>query len=33
MSTVVRDRMQGAMDLSVPLKVEVNTGADWMAAK
>jgi DNA polymerase-1 len=33
MMDLVRHEMQGAMDLSVPLKVELHHGRDWMAAK
>jgi len=33
MTGLVRTQMQSAMDLSVPLKVELHHGRDWMEAK
>ncbi len=33
MAKVMRDQMQGAMSLSVPLKVELSHGRNWMEAK
>ena len=29
LTTIVRDRMSGAAELSVPLDVQVGTGANW----
>ena len=33
MKQIVVEQMQSAMELSVPLKVDANTGTDWMQAK
>jgi DNA polymerase I len=32
METLVKETMQGAMQLTVPLKVDVGTGSDWLEA-
>jgi DNA polymerase-1 len=29
---LVREKMEAAVELDVPLKVEVGTGADWLEA-
>ncbi|MEM9568421.1 MAG: DNA polymerase, partial [Cyanobacteria bacterium P01_E01_bin.34] len=30
---VIRDTMEGVLALDVPLKVDINAGANWMEAK
>ena len=32
MTTLVKERMQGAMDLTVPVKVDIGAGNNWLEA-